>query len=205
MVLEMSEETVTNDLADYDILLGVTGGIAAYKSAMLCSLLVRQGAGVTVVMTEHARHFVGPLTFSTLSGREVYSDLFTAESIHDARHISLTERADLIVVAPATANIIAKMAAGICDDLLSTILTGADSDILLAPAMNERLWQNKATQRNIKTLLDWSCQMIGPATGRLACGDEGRGRMSEPQDILERISELLSDQKPKQSRQGRNL
>lgn len=184
-------------LKNYEILLGVSAGIAAYKSAMLCSLLVKEGAGVSVAMTEHAQHLVGPLTYGALSGQMVYTDLFAAERIYQPEHINLTTRADLIVVAPATANIIAKMAAGICDDLLSTLLCGAESDILLAPAMNERMWQNKATTRNIQTLKDWGCHVIGPEMGRLACGDEGVGRMSEPEEILERVVELLAKIKPK--------
>ena len=190
---------MAHKLANYEILLGVTGGIAAYKAAMLCSQLVRHRAGVTVVMTEHALNFVGPLTFATLSGREVFTDLFNSATAYDPQHISLAQRADLIVLAPATANIIAKMACGICDDLLSTVLCSADGDILLAPAMNQSMWQNKATQQNIKTLQQWGCQLIGPESGRLACGEQGIGRMSEPEEILERIAKLLADKKPKTS------
>ena len=182
---------MADDLTGYEVLLGVSGGIAAYKAAMLCSQLVQRGAGVTVAMTEHARHFVGPLTFGTLSGREVFTDLFGAEKVYDAQHISLTEKADLVVVAPATANILAKMAAGICDDMLSTLLVSASSEVLLAPAMNRHMWENPATQRNVKTLGEQGCQFVGPESGRLACGDEGVGRMSEPEDILERICEIL--------------
>jgi phosphopantothenoylcysteine decarboxylase/phosphopantothenate--cysteine ligase len=190
-------KAVSGRLENYEILLGVSGGIAAYKSAALCSLLVREEAAVTVAMTEHAGHFVGPLTFGALSGRKVYDDLFASEQIYETEHINLTERADLIVVAPATANIIAKMAAGICDDLLSTILCSAESDILLAPAMNERMWLNKATCRNIQTLKDWGCHIIGPESGRLACGTEGVGRMTEPEAILERVVEILAGKNPK--------
>ena len=174
------------------ILLGVTGGIASYKSAVLCSHLVKAGTAVTVVMTENAQRFVCPLTFGTLSGNRVYSSMWDYNQEYDVRHISLTEQADLIVVAPATANIIAKMATGICDDLLSTLLCGAECEILLAPAMNQRMWQNQATQRNIRTLEQQNnCKIIGPETGRLACGSEGIGRMTEPEDIMEQIIELL--------------
>jgi len=188
---------VASDLVNFEILLGVSGGIAAYKAAELCSSLVRRGAGVTVAMTANAERFVSPLTFSTLAGRKVYCDLFSCEDVYDAKHVSLTAKADLIVVAPATANIIAKMSAGICDDLLSTLLCSADSDILLAPAMNHRMWNNAATQSNIETLRQRHCHVIGPEAGRLACGAEGMGRMSEPQDILERIVELLAQRRPK--------
>ena len=179
-----------SDLKGYEVLVGVTGGIAAYKSAVLCSQLVKHGAGVTVVMTEHARHFVGELTFGTLTGRKVYSSLWESPETNNSQHIQLTRRADLIVVAPATANIIGKMANGICDDLLSTLLCGAESGILLAPAMNQQMWQNAATQRNIQRLEQMGCQIIGPESGRLACGEEGVGRMSEPEEIIERIIKM---------------
>jgi phosphopantothenoylcysteine synthetase/decarboxylase len=188
---------VAGRLEDYMILLGVTGGIAAYKAAQLCSDLTKEAAAVTVVMTAHARQFVGSLTFSTLSDRQVFGDLFEAENVYNTRHISLAGQADLIVVAPATANIIGKMAGGICDDLLSTLLAAADSEILLAPAMNHRMWQNPAVKRNVETLKQWGRHFVGPATGRLACGDEDIGRMSEPDEILERAVELLAGRKPK--------
>lgn len=185
------------NLADYEIVLGITGGIAAYKSAALCSQLVQQQAKVTVAMTTHAQQFVGKLTFSTLSGREVYTDLFETPEVYDARHIDLTRRADLIVIAPATANIIGKLANGICDDLLSTLLCSTDSEILVAPAMNHRMWNHRATQRNIKQIRDDGCQIIGPDSGQLACGDVGEGRMAEPENILKRITEVLTAKKPK--------
>jgi len=190
---------VASRLENFEILLGVTGGIAAYKAAALCSKLTKEKTGVTVVMTQHAQPFVGSLTFSTLSGRPVYTDLLAAEKVYDFQHISLTEKADLIVVAPATANIIGKMAGGICDDLLSTLLAAAvtENNILLAPAMNHRMWENPAVQRNVETVRQWGCQIVGPATGHLACGDDAIGRMSEPEEILERIIELLAGQKPK--------
>ncbi len=185
-------------LERYEILLGICGGIAAYKSADLCSRLIREQAGVTVAMTEAAQHFVRPLTFSTLSGRRVYTDLFDEEQVYEAEHITLTHRADLIVVAPATANSLGKLATGICDNLLSTLLCSAESDVLLAPAMNQRLWEHPATQDNVKKLLQWGCHFVGPATGRLACGEEGVGRMAEPEEILERIVEIATKKPPKQ-------
>lgn len=188
---------MAEELKNFEILLGVTGGIAAYKSAQLCSDLVKCGASVTVAMTQAARQFVRPLTFSTLSGRCVYTDMFDSEQIYDARHISLTRRADLIIVAPATANILAKMANGIGDDLLSTLLIAAESDIMVAPAMNFRMWENHATRRNVDQLREWGCHFVGPESGRLACGESAQGRMSEPQTILERIIELLKDKSPK--------
>ncbi len=185
-------------LEHYEILLGICGGIAAYKTADLCSRLIREQAGVTVAMTEAAQQFIKPLTFSTLSGRRVYTNLFAEEQVYEAKHIALTHRADLIVVAPATANILAKLAAGICDDLLSTLLCSVESDVLLAPAMNQRMWDHPATQDNVKKLQQWGCHFVGPTTGRLACGDEGVGRMAEPDEILERIVEIAAKKPPKQ-------
>lgn len=178
--------------------MGVCGGISAYKTADLCSKLIREHADVTVAMTEAALQFVRPLTFSTLSGRRVYTDLFAEEQVYEAEHIALTHRADLIVVAPATANSLGKLATGICDDLLSTLLCSAESDVLLAPAMNQRMWEHSATQDNVKKLQQWGYHFVGPATGRLACGDEGVGRMAEPNEILERIVELATKKPPKQ-------
>jgi phosphopantothenoylcysteine decarboxylase/phosphopantothenate--cysteine ligase len=189
---------VVRRLERYEILLGVCGGIAAYKAADLCSRLIRERAGVTVAMTEAAQQFIKPLTLSTLSGRRVYTDFFDAEQVYEAEHITLTHRADLIVVAPATANSLAKLATGICDNLLSTLLCSAESDVLLAPAMNQRLWNHPATQDNVKKLQHWGCHFVGPATGRLACGDEGIGRMAEPEEILERIVEIAAKKTPKQ-------
>ena len=190
-----------DDLAGYEVLLGVTGGIAAYKSAMLCSMLVQRQVKVTVAMTENAGRFVGPITFSTISGRKVYRDLFESRDIYEIQHIALTERADLIVIAPATANIIAKMAAGICDNLLSTLLAAAECNILIAPAMNARMWKSPTAQRNVAYLKQIGCHFIGPATGRLACGDEDIGRMCEPGQIMDKVAELLKNKPPKNNNQ----
>ncbi len=186
-----------DSLKNYEILLGVTGGIAAYKTADLASRLVQAGAGVTVAMTAHAEKFVGKLTFSTLTGREVYTDLFDSPEIYDARHIDITRRADLFVIAPATANFLAKAANGICDDLLSTLYCSRAGTVLLAPAMNQRMWAAPATGRNIETLRADGCRIIGPETGNLACRETGPGRMAEPADIFNKITELLKPHKPK--------
>jgi len=175
----------------YEILLGVTGGIAAYKSADLCSKLVQADHGVTVVISAHAQEFVGKLTFSAISGREVYTDMFESPEFYDTRHIDISRRADLLVIAPATANFIAKAANGICDDLLSTVFASRDSDVLIAPAMNQRMWATPANQRNIDTLKKDGCHFIGPDTGPLACRETGPGRMTKPEDIMNKISELL--------------
>jgi phosphopantothenoylcysteine decarboxylase/phosphopantothenate--cysteine ligase len=173
-----------------EILVGVTGGIAAYKAADLVSRLVQEGAAVSVVMTEHAQRFVGPLTFQALSRRPVYTDLF-AEGAYDADHIALADRAEAAVVAPATANAIGKLAAGIADDLLSTVLLALDVPVILAPAMNEAMWNHPAVQANVETLRRRGVRFVGPEEGRLACGIEAVGRMAEPETILAEIVAVL--------------
>ncbi|HUW99764.1 MAG: flavoprotein [Phycisphaerae bacterium] len=174
-----------------EILVGVTGGIAAYKTAMLVSLLAQAGAGVSVVVTEHAKRFVGTLTFQALSRRPVASDLF-AEGVYDADHIALADRAEAAVVAPATANCLGKLAAGIADDLLSTVLLAVRCPVVLAPAMNDTMWNHPAVQANVKVLRERGVRLVGPETGRLACGTEGVGRMAEPEAILAEIARALT-------------
>ena len=173
-----------------EILVGVTGGIAAYKTADLVSRLVQEGAAVSVVMTEHAQRFVGTPTFQALSRRPVYTDLF-AEGAYDADHIALADRAEAAVVAPATANAIGKLAAGIADDLLSTVLVALRVPVILAPAMNEAMWNHPAVQANVETLRRRGVRFVGPEEGRLACGTEGPGRMAEPVSILAEIVAVL--------------
>ena len=177
-----------------EILVGVTGGIAAYKAADLVSLLAQEGAAVSVVMTEHATRFVGPLTFQALSRRPVYTDLF-AEGAYEADHIALADRAEAAVVAPATANVIGKLAAGIADDLLSTVLVALRVPVILAPAMNEAMWNHPAVQANVETLRRRGVRFVGPEEGRLACGTEGPGRMAEPETILAEIVAVLGRKK----------
>jgi len=174
-----------------EILVGVTGGIAAYKAADLVSRLVQEGAAVSVVMTEHATRFVGPPTFQALSRRPVYTDLF-AEGAYDADHVALADRAEAAVVAPATANVIGKLAAGIADDLLSTVLLALRVPVILAPAMNSAMWNHPAVQANVETLRRRGVRFVGPEEGRLACGTEGLGRMAEPETILQAVLEVLS-------------
>ena len=173
------------------ILLGITGGIAAYKSCNIVRLLQKCGAHVKVVMSEHATEFVGPLTFRALTNEPVAVGLFDdpSDPIH---HISLAQEADLVVVAPATANIIAKMANGIADDLISTTLLATPRPIVIAPAMNNGMWKAAATQANMTTLRDRGVHVVGPGSGYLACGDVDKGRMSEPKDIVEAICEVLN-------------
>ncbi len=188
-------------LEGYEVLLCVTGGIAAYKSADLTSKLIQQGAGVTVAMTEAATRFVAPLTFQTLSGRKVCTSLWSSTEDYRSGHISLTEQADLMVVAPATANIIAKITNGIADDLVSTLALSANQScpILLAPAMNERMWAAPAVQENIARLKQWGIEIVGPEEGYLACGTVGMGRMADPANILSAIKAILTKQPPKRS------
>ena len=173
------------------ILLGVTGGIAAYKSCNIVRLLQKRGARVKVVMSEHATEFVGPLTFRALTNEPVAVGLFDdpSDPIH---HISLAQEPDLAVVAPATANIIAKMANGIADDLISTTLLATPRPIVIAPAMNNGMWKAPATQANMATLRDRGVHVVGPGSGYLACGDVDTGRMSEPEDIVETVCEVLN-------------
>jgi phosphopantothenoylcysteine decarboxylase/phosphopantothenate--cysteine ligase len=179
-------------LAGREILVGVTGGIAAYKTAYLVSALARAGAGVTVVMTPAAKRFVTPLLFHALSGRTAYDDLWNAPEGRAAPHIALAERAEVAVVAPATADLLAKAANGIADDLLTSTLLAVEAPLLLAPAMNERMWRHPAVQANVETLQGRGAVLVGPAEGRLACGTEGPGRMAEPDEILVAIARTLA-------------
>jgi len=174
------------------IVLGVTGGIAAYKSVELVRELIRRGAAVRVVMTEHAREFILPLTFETLSGNPVSTDLFRLTGGREIDHIALADFAELIVIAPATANIIGKLAAGIADDLLTTVLLAATAPVLLCPAMNARMYENAVVKENMARLVARGYTMMEPAYGELACGTEGQGRLPEVPDIAEEIETLLS-------------
>ncbi|MBE5813609.1 MAG: bifunctional phosphopantothenoylcysteine decarboxylase/phosphopantothenate--cysteine ligase CoaBC [Clostridiales bacterium] len=174
------------------VVLGVTGGIAAYKACEVVSRLRKLHAGVDVIMTENATKLVAPLTFETLSNRPVAVDTFSRIESWDVKHISLAQKADVFVVAPATANLMAKLAHGIADDMLSTTLLATKAPILLAPAMNTGMWTAPATQANLETLLSRGVHTVGPASGMLACGDNGAGRMSEPEEIVEAIVKLLT-------------
>ena len=192
-------EKPDNPLADYEVLLCITGGIAAYKSADLASKFVQSGAGVSVAMTESARRFITPLTFQALTGRMVYTSLWDSQERCELHHVSLTERADLMIVAPVTANVIAKMAHGLADELVSTMALSAcgSCEILIAPAMNARMWSAAATKANVSLLLQRGIHIIGPGEGYLACGVVGLGRMAEPDEILAAAKELLLKHSPK--------
>lgn len=172
------------DLLNKHIVLGVSGGIACYKSAELVRRLIERGARVDVVMTESAQAFVTAVTFQTLSGRPVYSNLWDNRAPNNMVHINLTRAADLVLIAPATANVIAKLANGIADDLLSTLCLASTLPLMVAPAMNREMWQARATQRNVKALQSDGVQILGPGTGDQACGETGDGRMLEPNEIV---------------------
>ena len=169
------------------VLLGVTGGIAAYKSASLASMLVKSGANVRVIMTEHATNFINPITFETLTGHKCVTDTFDRNFEFQVEHISLAKEADVIMVAPATANVIAKLAHGLADDMLTTTILASSAPKLIAPAMNTGMYENPVTQDNLLLLQKYGMEVIEPATGHLACGDEGKGKMPEPELLYEYI------------------
>jgi phosphopantothenoylcysteine decarboxylase/phosphopantothenate--cysteine ligase len=173
------------------VVLGVTGGIAAYKSADIVSRLRKRGVEVYVVMTKNAAAFVAPLTFETMSNHPVAVDMFKRETPWEVEHIALAKRADLFLIAPATANVIAKYANGIADDMLTTTLLATEAPVLIAPAMNTRMWENAATRENVARLAARGVSFIGPAKGWLAEGMEGYGRMEEPEVVVERAMDLL--------------
>jgi len=173
------------------IVLGVAGGIACYKAAELVRLLVQAGFAVRVIMTKAATEFVTPLTFQTLAGFPVATDLFSLTQESEIGHINLADQADLLVVAPATANVIGKIAGGIADDLLTTVVLATTASVLLVPAMNVHMYQNPILQENIKKLRGLGYHSMEPAEGYLACGYEGRGRLPEPEEIVEQIHDLL--------------
>ena len=180
-------------LADKRILLIIGGGIAAYKSLDLIRRLQDQGATVTPVLTRGGEEFVTPLSVSALAGTAVHRDLFDLTTEAEMGHIQLSRSADLVVVAPATADLMAKMAQGLANDLASTLLLATDTPVLVAPAMNVRMWQHPATQRNIETLKSDGVSFVGPDEGRMACGEFGPGRLAEVEEIIAAISAKLSD------------
>lgn len=174
------------------VLLGVTGGIAAYKAAALASALVKQHAAVEVVMTKNATEFVTPLTFEQLTGRRTMVDTFDRNFSHQVEHISLAERTDLVIVAPATANVCAKLAHGLADDMLTTTVLACRCPKLIAPAMNTNMYENPVTQDNLDILRRYGWDVIEPASGRLACGAVGKGKLPEPEELLQHILRYLA-------------
>jgi phosphopantothenoylcysteine decarboxylase/phosphopantothenate--cysteine ligase len=176
-----------------EIIVAVCGGIAAYKVADVVSKLVQSGAGVTVCMTKDAQKFVAPLTFEALSRRKVRTDTFELVDSNDTQHIGLTERADLMLVAPATANMLAKVAHGLCDDLVSLMINASACPVVFAPSMNDRMWDNPITKENVAGLQKLGYAFIGPEAGWLACRNVGDGRLSEPQKIVDAVTKLLAE------------
>ena len=187
-------------LSGYRVLLGVTGGIACYKSCEIVSSLRKLGAQVDVVMTEHACQFVLPMTFESLSGNRVVRDMFARPEKWDIAHVSLAQRADLCVIAPATANVLAKLAYGIADDMLTTTALALRAPLIVAPAMNTAMYEHPATQTNLRVLRERGVEILEPDSGRLACGDVGKGKMAEPAQIVECIRARLTQPRDLQGR-----
>jgi phosphopantothenoylcysteine decarboxylase/phosphopantothenate--cysteine ligase len=188
------------DLSGYEVLVCVCGGIAAYKVCAVVSELAQRGAGVSVAMSEAAAQFVQPLTFEALSGRRVLTNLWQAPDAADVQHIRRTEEADLLIVAPATANILGKIANGIADDVVSTLVISAASPVLLVPAMNNRMWDNPIAQRNVQLLRELGYHFLGPASGWLACRSVGPGRMVEAREVIDQAVAMLKSAKPKSAK-----
>ena len=183
---------MSNPLKGKHIVLGVSGGIAAYKSVELLRLLTKQDADVRVIMTRNAQAFVGWMTFEALSGNPVCADLFQAGSDASIKHIDWAREADAVVIAPATANTIGKMANGIADDALSTFIMAVTSPICVCPSMNTHMYESHAVQRNLTALRNWGVHIVEPTAGQLACGTVGPGRLAEPTDILDRLINVLT-------------
>lgn len=169
------------------ILLGISGGIAAYKSAALASLLVKKGAEVHVLMTEHATQFINPITFETLTGHKCLIDTFDRNFEYNVEHIAIAQKADAVIVAPATANVIAKLAHGLADDMLTTTILACRCPKIIAPSMNTAMYENKATQENLEHLKTYHMEIADPINGRLACGETGLGKMPEPEELLQYV------------------
>lgn len=174
------------------VLLGITGGIAAYKSACLASALVKQHCEVQVIMTEHATEFIAPLTFEQLTGNKCLVDTFDRNFVHQVEHIAVADKTDLVLIAPATANVCAKLAHGLADDMLTTTVLACRCPKLIAPSMNTHMFENPVTQDNLDTLRRYGWQVISPASGRLACGSVGAGKLPEPEVLLEHILHELA-------------
>ena len=179
--------TCLTALSKKRLLLGITGGVAAYKAAELARLLTQDGIDVRTVMTQSACHFVGPVTFQSLTGNPVYTDLWEANAAHNMAHINLSRNVDMILVAPASADFIARLANGMADDLLATLCLARDCPIMIAPAMNRQMWENSATKRNLSSLQNDGVKIIGPESGAQACGEMGMGRMLEASELAETV------------------
>lgn len=182
-------------LKNKTVLLGVSGGIAAYKSASLASALVKAEAEVHVIMTEHACNFINPITFETLTGNKCIVDTFDRNFQHSVEHVALAKKADVFMVAPATANVMAKLAHGLADDMLTTTFLAAKCPKIIVPAMNTGMYENPVTQDNMKTLVKYGMEVIEPASGYLACGDTGAGKMPEPEVLFRYIEKAIACEK----------
>lgn len=191
--------SMANELAGREIVLGVSGGIAAFKAAAVASMLVQEGAGVTAVLTRNARRFIGAATFAALTGRPVATRSFD-RAFPLGAHIELASRAEVVVVAPATADLLAKAATGAADDLLATLLLCAPCPVLLAPAMNAAMWSKPAVQRNVEQLAADGVRIIAPGSGWLSCRQHGAGRMAEPDEIVREIRAALTMPPPPSTR-----
>ena len=188
-----------------NILLGITGGVAAYKSASFARLLIKSGYDVRVIMTASAQAFITPLTLQALTGNQVHIDLLDETAELGMGHIELAKWADLLIIAPATANTIAKLAMGIADDLLTTVCLATTAPILVAPAMNQQMWQHPSVKLNLQTLTDYDYEIIQPASGEQACGDIGEGRLPEPEQLLEYVQYFIARQITPQVLAGKNV
>lgn len=184
------------------VVLGISGGIAAYKTCEVVSGLKKLGYTIKVIMTKNATEFITPLTLETLSGNRVVVDMFAEKERYDVEHISLAKEADVFLVAPATANVIAKLANGVADDMLTTTYLASKAIKVICPAMNTNMYEDEATQKNLHILKDRDCVIIEPESGLLACGDIGKGRMSEPKDIIREVDKLLT---PKPDLRGKRV
>lgn len=183
------------NLKDKTVLVGISGGIAAYKTATLVSMLKKAGAEVHVIMTRNACEFISPMTFETLSGQECITDTFSRNGSFEVEHVELAKKADLMMIAPATANIIAKTACGIADDMLTTTFLALQCPKVVVPAMNTRMYDNPVTQDNIEKLKNYGTIVTRPAVGRLACGDTGAGKMPEPDELFDIVEYIIAKEK----------
>lgn len=178
-----------------NIVIGITGGIAAYKVCEIISYLKKEGANVDVIMTKHATRFIAPLTIEILSGNKVVEDMFERPDYMDVKHISLARKADIFLVIPATANIIGKVANGIADDMLSTTIMATKAPVVFAPAMNNQMYENRIVQENIKKLAQLGYKFIEPAMGHLACGYDAKGKLPKKEKIIEEVKKYIKEMK----------
>ena len=181
-----------NNIKNKKILLVICGGISAYKSLEIIRLLKKEGASIKTILTNSAKKFVTPLSVASLSQEKVYDDLFSHESESEMDHISLSRWSDLILVAPTTANTISKLSSGTSDDLASTVILASDKEIFLVPAMNVRMWEHPSTKENINKLINFGYHIIGPVVGDMACGEYGKGKMTEPSEIVDTLEQYFS-------------